>query len=376
MTYSTKTNDGKLNNYSTTYNTVSTKFLFVKRNKNIDLQQPDEFDCFNSVNNFEEAKSVIKNVYLPHHLPELLIIDIPFTLTDLKFFKIWLSENFTGPIPIIYCGSKLTPFETKKLFQLGLIDDVIKNDYDSNLLENKAKFFKTLYAKQSNKENNELLPTKKIPVKNSNPLYSKFIKRALDVFISLSLLILLLPLLIIIGIIVKLTSEGPVIYVSKRAGKGFKIFNFYKFRTMVLNAEKKTESLKEQNIYISAKGDPYFFKISNDPRITKIGVFLRNTSLDELPQLLNVLKGDMSIVGNRPLPLYEASTLTTNDYAERFMAPAGITGLWQISKRGRPEMSTEERISLDIEYARNSSTKRDLKILFKTPSALIQKQNQ
>jgi lipopolysaccharide/colanic/teichoic acid biosynthesis glycosyltransferase len=184
------------------------------------------------------------------------------------------------------------------------------------------------------------------------------------------------PLLVIIGMLIKLTSRGPVLYKSKRAGEGFKVFNFYKFRTMVAGAEEMLDTLHNKNMYNSSKGNPCFFKVSNDPRITKIGQFLRNTSLDELPQLFNVLKGDMSLVGNRPLPLYEAAALTTREWAERFMAPAGITGLWQISKRGKPKMSAEERISLDIAYARSGSTRRDLKILLATPSALIQKQSQ
>jgi lipopolysaccharide/colanic/teichoic acid biosynthesis glycosyltransferase len=118
-----------------------------------------------------------------------------------------------------------------------------------------------------------------------------------------------------------------------------------------------------------------FFKIQNDPRITRIGNFLRNTSLDELPQLINVFLGDMSLVGNRPLPLYEAETLTTNDYAARFMAPAGITGLWQIKKRGNKDMSVEERINIDIAYASKCNFVTDLWIIANTPSALLQKEN-
>ena len=97
-----------------------------------------------------------------------------------------------------------------------------------------------------------------------------------------------------------------------------------------------------------------FVKIKNDPRVTKVGMFLRNTSIDELPQLINVLKGDMSIVGNRPLPLYEAEQLTSDDWGERFLAPAGITGLWQVMKRGKGSMSEEERKALDNAYARKS----------------------
>jgi lipopolysaccharide/colanic/teichoic acid biosynthesis glycosyltransferase len=200
-------------------------------------------------------------------------------------------------------------------------------------------------------------------------------RRLFDIFIGSILTILLLPLFAVIAVAIKLESRGPVIYASKRAGKGFRIFKFYKFRTMYADAEAKREELEKMNLYNVNNNSARFFKIKDDPRVTKIGAFLRNTSLDELPQLFNVLKGDMSIVGNRPLPLYEASTLTTNEWAERFMAPAGITGLWQIKKRGKSEMSVEERIRLDISYAQNNNLLQDIRILAKTPSAMLQKTN-
>jgi lipopolysaccharide/colanic/teichoic acid biosynthesis glycosyltransferase len=166
-----------------------------------------------------------------------------------------------------------------------------------------------------------------------------------------------------------------VFYISTRAGRGYKIFDFYKFRTMKQDADKKINELTHLNQYSPDAKGPVFFKISNDPRITRIGGFLRNTSLDELPQLINVLLGDMSLVGNRPLPLYEARTLTTDEYAARFMAPAGITGLWQVKKRGNKNMSVEERINMDIDYASKVSFKTDFWIIASTPSALIQKEN-
>ncbi len=118
-----------------------------------------------------------------------------------------------------------------------------------------------------------------------------------------------------------------------------------------------------------------FIKISNDPRVTKVGKIIRNTSIDELPQLINVLKGDMSIVGNRPLPLYEAELLTSDNWSERFLAPAGITGLWQVEKRGGGEMSEEERKNLDNKYAQNSSFLYDLKLILRTIPALLQSEN-
>jgi lipopolysaccharide/colanic/teichoic acid biosynthesis glycosyltransferase len=145
---------------------------------------------------------------------------------------------------------------------------------------------------------------------------------------------------------------------------------------MVVDADKKMEEMTHLNQYNATEGGgPVFFKVSNDPRITKVGAFLRNTSLDELPQLINVLLADMSLVGNRPLPLYEAQTLTTDEWAARFMAPAGITGLWQIKKRGQDDMSVEERIGLDIDYANRNNFMYDLWIMANTPTALLQKSN-
>ena len=143
---------------------------------------------------------------------------------------------------------------------------------------------------------------------------------------------------------------------------------------MIVGAEAKIDQIKHLNQYeVQSEGAPMFLKIEKDPRVTRLGRFLRNTSLDELPQLMNVLLGDMSLVGNRPLPLYEACTLTGDDSVQRFLAPAGITGLWQIKKRGSPNMSVQERINLDIDYANQHSFFYDLRILLNTPKVLIQK---
>ena len=138
------------------------------------------------------------------------------------------------------------------------------------------------------------------------------------------------------------------------------------------------DSIVSESQYLNEKeseNDNSFFKVQDDPRITRIGKFIRNTSIDELPQLVNVLIGDMSVVGNRPLPLYEAEKLTDDRWTERFMAPAGITGLWQVTERGKEATSKDSRKQLDIEYARTYSFWMDMKILIKTPLAAIQKQN-
>ncbi|QIL42701.1 sugar transferase [Pedobacter sp. HDW13] len=255
----------------------------------------------------------------------------------------------------------------------------------------------------------------------SRPVYHiGFAKRLFDVFFAGLALVLLFPLLLLVAISIWIESKGPVFYYSLRSGTGFKVFRFYKFRSMYVNADQKVKDLKHLNqydvdqekkevrkadvalcssctalgkcqypvygdgaqwcekddVYLSAqKSGSAFFKIANDPRVTRVGNFIRNTSIDELPQLWNVIKGDMSIVGNRPLPIYEAEKLTTDKYVLRFAAPAGITGLWQVEKRGRGEMSEEERLILDNTYALKQSFWNDIRLILKTIPALFQKEN-
>ena len=138
-------------------------------------------------------------------------------------------------------------------------------------------------------------------------------------------------------------------------------------------ADKQIKDLAHLNNYDGQADGAVFVKLKNDPRVTKIGKLIRKTSIDELPQLINVLKGDMSIVGNRPLPLYEAEQLTKDAWAARFIAPAGLTGLWQTAKGGKVNVSNEQRIAFDIEYAETSSMLTDLKIIARTLPAMIQK---
>ncbi|MBC7569367.1 MAG: sugar transferase [Spirosoma sp.] len=250
-------------------------------------------------------------------------------------------------------------------------------------------------------------------------------KRLIDVVVSVLALILLSPLLLVVAIAIVVDNKGSAFYLSKRAGTNFRVFNMYKFRTMKVKADQQLASLAGNNIYAKptkkeiVTGDyitggsslcetcrqqgiscqqllldqdrmvcekqfltqdaesAKFMKFRNDPRITRLGTFLRNSSIDELPQLLNVLLGDMSLVGNRPLPLYEAEKLTSNEFAQRFAGPAGLTGLWQIKKRAKGQgiMSDKERTLLDIDYASNFSFKTDLYIIWRTFFSLWQKEN-
>ena len=239
-------------------------------------------------------------------------------------------------------------------------------------------------------------------------------KRIFDITFSSIALLCLSPLLILTVIAIRLESRGPIIYKSKRVGSNYDIFDFLKFRSMYMDADKRlkeflalnqyreeqtkdqtdSRSVAETNSSTLLVADDFitteqellqnrrtqqknaFVKFENDPRITKVGGFIRKYSIDELPQLINILKGDMSIVGNRPLPLYEAELLTTDEYIERFMAPAGLTGLWQVEKRGdQGALSAEERKQLDIKYARDFSFGTDINIICRTFTAFVQKEN-
>ena len=264
-------------------------------------------------------------------------------------------------------------------------------------------------------------------------------KRLFDIFFSLLAIIILSPVFIITAIAIRIESKGPIIFKSKRVGTNYTVFDFLKFRSMYADAEQRLKEVAkeagnqyaekekeedeqdhqsvitaplgdeaemmmmdmgmESDMMISDEevmlvGDDFvvaesdfnkekkeenesaFVKIENDPRITKVGKFIRKYSIDELPQLFNILKGDMSIVGNRPLPLYEAEKLTVDSSIDRFMAPAGLTGLWQVEERGKGGMmSAEERKQLDITYGQTYNFMLDMKIIFRTLTAFIQKDN-
>jgi exopolysaccharide biosynthesis polyprenyl glycosylphosphotransferase len=193
------------------------------------------------------------------------------------------------------------------------------------------------------------------------------IKRAIDIVVSLSAIILLSPVMLLTALAVKLTSPGPIFFVQKRLGLNKRMFQIYKFRTMVMDAEKRLKDLEHQN---EANGP--VFKIKKDPRITLVGAFLRKTSIDELPQLFNVLKGEMSLVGPRPLQVrdYELFETHCGDWQrKRFSVRPGITCLWQI--KGRSSTTFERWMELDLQYIRDWSLWLDLEILFKTVPAVL-----
>jgi len=190
------------------------------------------------------------------------------------------------------------------------------------------------------------------------------LKRIFDIFVSLILLILLSPLFLFMAILIKLDSSGPVLYIQKRTGHKGRVFNFYKFRSMVKEADRLKATLTDKNESIGG----IIFKIRSDPRVTRIGRFFRKYSLDELSQLINVLKGEMSLVGPRPFPVEESSRFESN-HMERLTVRPGITGLAQI--KGRSDLSFHRWVKWDLWYVNNWSFWLDLMILWRTiPTAL------
>jgi exopolysaccharide biosynthesis polyprenyl glycosylphosphotransferase len=190
------------------------------------------------------------------------------------------------------------------------------------------------------------------------------VKRCIDLSVSVVLLPLLLPLMAAIALAIKLDSPGPALFIQPRVGLGKRTFRMMKFRTMVKDGERLQASLEERN---EAEGP--VFKIADDPRITRVGRFLRRTSLDELPQLLNVFRGDMSLVGPRPLPLRDVNLFDRGIQRRRFSVKPGITGLWQVS--GRSNLTFAQWLELDLEYIDHWSLGLDVSVLLRTLPAVF-----
>lgn len=316
---------------------------------------------------------------------------------------------------VVLITSSLAKEESDAYLKCG-INDTINPTASSEQLKQKLEMIN---------KRQELLYTRERKKKEVKRFILPKWKRCFDLIFSSIAIIVLSPVLLIIAIAIRLESKGPIIYKSKRVGTNYDIFDFLKFRSMYNDADKHLKELSGQNQYATtnpsttapkefsaeelnsfvigddfvfgdegamlisddfvipeeqfasqrhAEHDGPFVKIEKDPRVTKIGRILRKYSLDELPQLFNILKGDMSIVGNRPLPLYEAELLTNDDSIDRFMAPAGLTGLWQVEKRGDAgKLSAKERKALDIKYGKEFSFGLDMKILFRTLTAFVQK---
>lgn len=337
------------------------------------------------------ARLLIKN----DDVPDLVIVDLNLGeehgLTLIKYLK--KNPKYSDIAILVLSGDEKS--ETRIECLSAGADDYVGKPFHPEEL--KLRIDKLLNSKEDAKalEEIENLEDFTFP----EPKMS-FRKRAFDVVLSLTAILILLPVFITVGVLIKLDSKGPFLYLSKRVGAGYKIFNLYKFRTMKVNADKEISKMDDFNMYkkdelevsendkqeliydggwmseqalqTKKESKAAFMKFQNDPRITRLGTFLRNSSLDELPQLFNILKGDMSIVGNRPLPPYEAEKLTKDESAARFLAPAGLTGLWQVTKRGQVALSEKERMDLDNTYAQEHNWLYDIKLILKTFPAVFQ----
>jgi lipopolysaccharide/colanic/teichoic acid biosynthesis glycosyltransferase len=335
----------------------------------------------------------------------------------LDFHKVFIKDyDEKKEIPFILLSSS----KNRKIISQALkqkLDDIYIKPVDPVKIYHRIKFLK------------ELKPVEKILniEKPDREIYfykTPFFKRAFDIVTASIALIAASPLLLIIIIAIRLESKGKVYYVSKRVGTGYHVFNFLKLRSMYVDADRRLKEYEHLNQYnnkpdtpretdaVNCKSLPeedskngtvlfgddikvderthiekqktkqnnVFVKFENDPRVTKVGYIIRKLSIDELPQLINVIKGDMSVVGNRPLPLYEAELLTTDEWTDRFNGPAGITGLWQVEARGKTsKMSPGERKQLDNKYVEIARSKfsfwKDMWIIMRTIPAVFQKEN-
>jgi len=389
------------------------KLLYIGENtKHIKWSTEDTEISIEYCNNGLEAKEVLKTN------KDISVIICQYNLLDdngIALYAKLKSGMVLKSLPFILLVNKHNPKVFAEAFTADLDDYFV---FDSTSIEQIL-----LRAIQLSKSRKTLgiLNTDLEPVKYKIPLS----KRIFDIIVASLVLLILSPLLLVTILAIRIESKGKVYYIAKRVGR--KTFNFYKLRSMRAGSDKLLKQLaKKNNQYKSTKiqnkvhveecprcsrlpAGEYcspvvydeekkicdswytqlkikeqnkissFIKIVDDPRITKIGKIIRNTSIDELPQLINVIKGDMSLVGNRPLPIYEAELLTQDQMSKRFLAPAGITGLWQIELRGKGgEMSENERIALDNRYAEyfagnNYSLWFDIKILLRTVPALFQK---
>jgi len=356
-------------------------------------QRDNSLDALNYFRKHSDIDAIISEVHLPG-------------ANGFDTFKLFCKHEICKQKPFILFAQEYEDELPKKALAEGL-DDYYITPVDNDRIRERLNFL------SANKTSSTIPFVETDPV---IPYRTPLGKRIFDIIGAFLALVLLSPLMLLVVIAIKIESKGPFYYISPRAGANFKVFGFIKFRSMYCGSDssKKIKELSHlnqyvpkeletvcsdcaklphgefcspilyikgericENLYIKQKNtEQAFMKLENDPRITKVGKFIRNTSIDELPQLFNILKGDMSIVGNRPLPVNEAEKLTVDFRAKRFEAAAGLTGMWQVEQRGKNgPMSEEERFRLDNEYAENNSFFGDIKLIFRTFKIIFQRAN-
>ena len=381
-------------------------FVYIGRDsKTIELLSRLSIGVFYAAPNCSKAVKVLEKIREKYDAALFFEqVNISKDIADIQYMR----KKYPGLYMVLVIDS-LSKEEASAYLKAG-INNTIKYETSQEALKDLSTFLK--------RRKDQKIKALQLKAQNINAFRLPLWKRTFDIFFSGMAILCLSPLLIFTALAIRIESKGPIIYKSKRVGSNYQIFDFLKFRSMYTDADKHlkdfnalnqyqqedediwgeepeaevNEEIDEEEIllisddfviseedYINKKSKEKsnaFVKLENDPRITKIGRIIRKYSIDELPQLINILKGDMSIVGNRPLPLYEAELLTSDEHIDRFMGPAGLTGLWQGEKRGEAgKLSAEERKQLDISYAKTFSFWLDIKIILKTVTAFIQKEN-
>jgi lipopolysaccharide/colanic/teichoic acid biosynthesis glycosyltransferase len=380
---------------------------------------PDSLDPLRNYANlvFSQASNPLQGLQvLKTGSPDGILCEYSLPGSDGLQFHNWLrNQEFFTDIPFILLSDHFREELFISARAQGVDDYYVMNSGISGNMVQRIRFLLDQRNQKSTRSGQDV-----------EPFQMPLSKRLFDMVTASSLLLLLSPMLLLVILAIRLESKGRVYYTSKRVGR--KTFDFYKLRSMRTDADKMLAELAvnrnqyneagasaginysipcprcsrlpagqycspllylddqricdhwyQEQLKSGAARKPAFVKIVKDPRITRVGRFIRNTSIDELPQLINVLKGDMSIVGNRPLPVYEAEQLTLDAHSKRFLAPAGITGLWQVELRGKGgNMSEEERKRLDNEYADHFQKGRysfwyDMRLILRTIPALFQK---
>ena len=384
-------------------------FIYIGRDsKTIELFSKLNVGVFYAVPNCSKAIKAVDKIREKYDIALFFEqVDLSKDIADVRYMR----KKYPGLYMVLVMDS-LSKEEAAQYLKAG-INNTIKFEMTHEALTDLSTFLK--------RRKEQKIKDLQLKAQNIKAFQLPLWKRIFDILFSGMAILCLSPLLIFTALAIRLESKGAVIYKSKRVGSNYQIFDFLKFRSMYTDADKHLKDFNALNQYqqeeeeepdiwgedidtdMNEEGDEEeillvsddfviseedyihkkskeksnaFVKLENDPRITKIGRFIRKYSIDELPQLFNILKGDMSIVGNRPLPLYEAELLTSDEHIDRFIGPAGLTGLWQVEKRGEAgKLSAEERKQLDITYAKTFSFWLDIKIILKTVTAFIQKEN-
>ena len=384
-------------------------FIYIGRDsKTIELFSRLNVGVFYAVPNCSKAIKAVDKIREKYDIALFFEqVDLSKDIADIRYMR----KKYPGLYMVLVMDS-LSKEEAAQYLKAG-INNTIKFEMTHEALTDLSTFLK--------RRKEQKIKDLQLKAQNIKAFRLPLWKRIFDILFSGMAILCLSPLLIFTALAIRLESKGAVIYKSKRVGSNYQIFDFLKFRSMYTDADKHLKDFNALNQYqqeeeeepdiwgedidtnMNEEGDEEeillisddfviseedyihkkskeksnaFVKLENDPRITKIGRFIRKYSIDELPQLFNILKGDMSIVGNRPLPLYEAELLTSDEHIDRFIGPAGLTGLWQVEKRGEAgKLSAEERKQLDITYAKTFSFWLDIKIILKTITAFIQKEN-